>query len=156
MPGADRTWLGGNGANDVAVCGWPDNREGRFVVILGLGIDLLENSRVERELARGDWLLDDGIFTREEIRHCSGSRKAALGYAACFAAKEATLKAMNARISDLTIFREVEVQGGADSEYRVVLHGGLRAQFERRGARQMRLSVARNAQHTVAMVILEG
>jgi phosphopantetheinyl transferase (holo-ACP synthase) len=59
-----------------------------LVVILGLGIDLLENSRVERELARGDWLLGDGIFTREEIRHCSGSREAALGYAACFAAKE--------------------------------------------------------------------
>lgn len=125
-------------------------------MIVGLGIDLLENSRVERELARGDWLLDDGIFTREEIRHCSGSGKAALRYAACFAAKEATLKAMNARISDLTIFREVEVQAGADSEYRVVLHGGLRTQFERRGARQIRLSVARSAQHTIALVILEA
>ena len=125
-------------------------------MIVGLGIDLIENSRVEQELARGDWSLDDGIFTREEIGHCSGNRKAALAYAACFAAKEATLKAMNARISDLTIFREVEVQAGADGEYRVVLHGGLRTQFERRGARQIRLSVARNAKHTVAMVILEG
>jgi len=125
-------------------------------MVVGLGIDLLENSRVERELARGDWLLDDGIFTREEIRHCSGSRKAALRYAACFAAKEATLKAMNARISDLTIFREVEVQAGTGSEYRIVLYGGLRAEFERRGARQIRLSVARGAKHTIAMVILEG
>jgi holo-[acyl-carrier protein] synthase len=131
-------------------------RQGRFTVIVGLGIDLLENSRVERELARGEWLLDEGIFTREEIKHCSGSRKPALRYAACFAAKEATLKAMNARISDLTIFREIEVQAGADSEYRLVLHGGLRTQFECRGARQIRLSVARNAKHTVAMVILEG
>ncbi len=125
-------------------------------MVMGFGIDLLENSRVERELARGDWLLDDGIFTRQEIRHCSGSRKAALRYAACFAAKEATLKAMNARISDLTIFRKVEVQAGADSEYRVVLHGGLRTEFERQGGRQIRLSVARTAKHTVALVILEG
>ncbi len=131
-------------------------RQGRFTVIVGLGIDLLENSRVERELARGDWLLNEGIFTREEIKHCSGSSKPALRYAACFAAKEATFKAMNARISDLTIFREVEVQAGADSEYRLVLHGGLRRQSERLGARRTRLSIARSAKHTVAMVILEG
>jgi holo-[acyl-carrier protein] synthase len=129
---------------------------GRFTVIVGLGIDLLENSRMERELARGDWLLNEGIFTREEIKHCSGSRKPALRYAARFAAKEATLKAMNARISDLTIFREIEVQAGTDSEYRLVLHGGLRRQSERLGARRTRLAIAGNAKHTVAMVILEG
>ena len=125
-------------------------------MIVGLGIDLLKNSRMERQLARGDWLLDDGIFTREEIKHCSGSRRAALEFAACFAAKEATLKAMNSPINNLAIFREIEIQAGADSEYRVVLHGGLRTQVERRGAKQIRLSVARNAKHTVAMVILEG
>lgn len=125
-------------------------------MIVGLGIDLLENSRVEQELARGDWLLSDGIFTQEEIRHSGGSRRAGLGYAACFAAKEATFKAMNARISDLTIFREVEILAGAHGEYRVMLHGGLRKAFERRGGKQIRLSVARNAKHTVALVILEG
>jgi len=125
-------------------------------VIVGLGVDLLENSRVERELARGDWLLNEGIFTREEIKHCGGSRSPALRYAAFFAAKEAALKAMNARVSDLTIFREVEVQAGTDNEYRLVLHGGLRTQSERLGATRSRLSIARNAKHTVAMVILEG
>ena len=125
-------------------------------MIVGLGIDLLENGRVERELARGDWLLNEGIFTREEIKHCSGSRRPALRYAACFAAKEAALKAMNARISDLTVFREIEVQSGTDNEYRLVLHGGLRRQSERMGARRTKLSLARNAKHTVAMVVLEG
>ena len=124
-------------------------------MIVGLGIDLLENSRVERELARGDWLLDDGIFTREEIRHCSSGRKPALRYASCFAAKEATLKAMNARISNLAVFREVEVHAGSDSEYLVVLHGGAKAQSECLGARRIRLSVTRSARHTAAMVILE-
>jgi holo-[acyl-carrier protein] synthase len=125
-------------------------------VIVGLGIDLLENSRVERELARGDWLLDDGIFTREEIRHCSGARKPGLRYAACFAAKEATLKAMNARISDLGIFREVEVRAGSDREYELVLHGRLKTQGERLGVRRTRLSLARTAKHTAAAVILEA
>lgn len=124
-------------------------------MIVGLGIDLLENSRVERELARGDWLLDDGIFTREEIRYCGSGRKPALRYASCFAAKEATLKAMNTRVGNLTMFREVEVQAGSDGEYRVVLHGSAKAQSERMGARQIRLSVARSARHTAAMVILE-
>lgn len=124
-------------------------------MIVGLGIDLLENCCVERELARGEWLLGDGIFTGEEIRECNSSKKAALRYASCFAVKEATLKAMNDGIGDLRAFREVEVRVGSNGEYRVVLHGNAKLRSERLGTRQIRLSVARNSRYTAAMVILE-
>ena len=125
-------------------------------MIVGLGIDLVEHSRVERELARGDWLLGNGIFSSQEIQHCSNGRRPALRYAACFAAKEATLKALGVVVSDLAIFREVEVGSSMDSKYAVVLHHRLKSESQRLGVRRIRLSLAATAKQTGAMVILES
>jgi holo-[acyl-carrier protein] synthase len=125
-------------------------------VILGLGIDLLDNRRVEQELLRGNWLLDDGIFTPEEISYCGSSKKPALRYAACFAAKEATLKALGVRVSDLAMFREVEVGRAINNEYKIVLHSRLKAEAEELGVRRINLALARSAKQTGAVVILEA
>lgn len=126
------------------------------VVILGLGIDLLENSRVEQELSQGEWLQGDGIFTQAEIRYCNSAKRAALRYAACFAAKEATLKALGIGVRDLALFREVELGLGPDREYRIVLHDRLKAETVRLGIRHIRLSIARHSKQTAAVVILEA
>lgn len=125
-------------------------------MIVGLGIDLLENSRVEEELARGDWLLQDGVFTPQEIRQCSGGRRPARRYAACFTTKEATLKAFGVGASDLARFREVEVEVGSRSEYELRLHGRLKTECERLRIKQIWVCVAGNAEHTSAMVVLEA
>lgn len=126
-------------------------------MIVGLGVDLLENDRVAMELTRGEWLLDDGIFTPEEIRYCNNGRTSGQRYALCFAAKEATLKAINADVRDLGIFREVEVQPGVDGgQYRLILRGSVKTQFERLGGKRIRLSVARTARSTAAMVLMEN
>jgi holo-[acyl-carrier protein] synthase len=124
-------------------------------VILGLGIDFLETSRVEQELLRGEWLLDDGIFTPEEIHYCSSARRPARRYAACYAAKEATLKALGVRVTDLAMFREVEVEFRADNRQNIVLHRRLRAESENLGVRHIRLSIAHTAMQTSAIVVLE-
>ena len=126
------------------------------LVVVGLGVDLLENDRVAMELTRGEWLLDDGIFTPEEIRYCNNGRNSGRRYALCFAAKEATLKAINADVRDLGIFREVEVHPGVDGQYRLILRGSVKTQFERLGGKHIRLSVAGTARSTAAMVLMEN
>ena len=125
-------------------------------MILGLGIDLLENRRVERELSRGEWLPHDGIFTPEEISYCNSARRPALRYAACFAAKEATLKALGVRVSDLGMFREVEVKLGMDSGCKIVLHDRLKAESKQLGVQHIQLSITHSANQTGAVVILEA
>jgi holo-[acyl-carrier protein] synthase len=125
-------------------------------VIVGLGVDLLENSRVAQELARGDWRQENGVFTSEEIKRCSTGKNPALRYAACFAAKEATLKALGIGVSDLAMFREVEIALDENGEYAVVLHNRLKSESEQLGVRHIRVSVAAAAKQTGAMVILES
>ena len=125
-------------------------------MILGVGIDLLEIGRVHEELARRDWLLDDGIFTPREIRYCGGGKGQARRFAACFAAKEATLKALGSQVVDLAMFREVEVSHLPNGSCEIVLHDRLQAELERLGARRIRLSISHGAGQTVATVILEA
>lgn len=122
-------------------------------VILGIGIDLLENRRVEQELARDEWRQGDGIFSPEEIRSCNLAGHPARRYAACFAAKEAALKALGISADDLAVFREVEV--GLDSSS-IALHRRLKDRSEQLGVRHIRLSTSVSRDFTGAMVILES
>lgn len=125
-------------------------------MIVGLGIDLVENSRVTHELARGEWRQENGIFTSEEITCCGTGKNPALRYAACFAAKEATLKALGVGVSDLAIFREVEIGLDNNGEYAVVLHDRLKSESEQLGVRHIKVSIAAAVKQTGAMVILES
>ncbi|MBZ5628736.1 MAG: 4'-phosphopantetheinyl transferase superfamily protein [Acidobacteriia bacterium] len=123
-------------------------------MIVGLGIDLIANSRVQRELARAEWRLGDGIFTSREISRCNRDRRPALCYAACFAAKEATLKALGVLVADLGMLREVEVELGDGCA--IVLHDRMKSESERLGVRHVRLSLAPGKRQTGALVILES
>ncbi len=125
-------------------------------MIVGLGVDLVENSRVTQELARGDWRQENGVFTSGEIERCSCGRDPALLYAACFAAKEATLKALGVGVSDLAMFREVEIGFDNNGAYAVILHNRLKSESEQLGVRHIRVSIAAVAKQTGAMVILES
>ena len=125
-----------------------------MVMIIGLGIDLVANSRVQQEFAREEFLLGDGIFTSQEISRCSRNRRPALCYAACFAAKEATLKALGVEVADLSMMREVEVELG--DRCAITLHDRMKSESEHLGVRHIRLSIAPSKRQTGAMVILES
>ena len=56
-------------------------------MIVGLGIDVIENRRVEQELAQGEWAQEDGIFSGAEIRQCNTGKKPARRYAAMLCGK---------------------------------------------------------------------
>lgn len=124
-------------------------------MILGLGIDLLEHRRVEQELSRGKWLLGDGVFTPAEIHRSDSTRKPALAYAACFAAKEAALKALGLRVENLGMLQDVELLPQSGHRSSLTLRGRAKAAAERLGARRIHVCLARSGRHTSAAVILE-
>ncbi|HEY4931198.1 MAG TPA: holo-ACP synthase [Terriglobales bacterium] len=131
-----------------------ESAKGIFV-ILGIGIDLIDHVRVQRELERSPWEGTDGIFTPKEIARCRASKRSVARYAACFAAKEATLKALGLEVGDLGMFREVELTEGGKGEHGVLLHGRIRAKSDQLGVRRIRLSITTAKKLTSAMVVLE-
>jgi holo-[acyl-carrier protein] synthase len=123
-------------------------------VIIGIGIDLLDTKRFEQELARQSWSVDDGIFTAQEIIRCSAARNPAVWYSACFAAKEAGLKALGLATTDLGLFREVEVDF-LDTRQELIFHKRPRARSRRLGVRNSRLALDADSVNAAAIVVLE-
>src|SRR3989339_358366 len=62
-------------------------------MVSGVGIDLVEVARIERILAKWGDIFIRRIYTVEEVDYCQGKTRPALHFAACFAVKEAFLKA---------------------------------------------------------------
>jgi holo-[acyl-carrier protein] synthase len=131
-------------------------RKGSRRLILGTGIDLVKSSRVEAELERGDWRPGEGIFTAGEWEYCRAAARPAGRFAACFAAKEAALKALGTPASDLAVFREVELAPGAGNRYRIRLHDRLRRRSEQLGVKRIRVSIGRSDDLVCATVIMEA
>ena len=121
------------------------------VMIVGLGIDLVASSRMEREPARDEWLQGDGIFTSQEISRCSRNRRPALCYAACFAAKEATLKAL-ALVDTGVGFRQIEVERNSLGACTIKLHGAALAAATEAGVTELALSLSHEGDFAAAIV----
>ena len=125
-------------------------------MIVGSGIDFIGIARVERELVREPWAPDQGIFTSSEINFCNISRKPALLYAACFAAKEATLKALGIEVRTVACFREIEVLPDRKGNCALRLRGQAQAVSEQLGVHRVSVAVTMNKRLSGAMVVLES
>ncbi|MBI5836713.1 MAG: holo-ACP synthase [Candidatus Eisenbacteria bacterium] len=125
-------------------------------MIVGIGIDLLEVDRVERELQRGADDFLPSIFLASEIADCARRRHPARHFAARFAAKEAVLKALACGARDIASFREVEVRVADRGQGQVVLHGRARDLAAGRGVRRIALSLALSSRMSAAGVVLES
>ena len=88
-----------------------------FPLALTVGIDVVE---VERIKDAGGGVLAD-LFTPGEIMECTSRRRSHARLAACFAVKEAFLKAVGIGLNSGLLFKDIEVfnQGSGAPELRV-------------------------------------
>jgi len=124
-------------------------------MILGIGSDVLEVSRVERELARHGAFVPGEVFTAAEVAAAAAARRPAEHLGARFAAKEAFLKALGAGAPDLGAFAEVEVIDDPGETPCLRLHGAVRAEAARRGVTRIFLSLSHTPEVASALVVLE-
>ncbi len=135
-------------------------------MILGIGIDIVQVSKYEREVFSpdpADYLRHH--FALEETEIVEGRRtenKIPL-YAARWAAKEALIKALNA--PDLhrerlgiphADFREIQILCDAHERPYVRLTGVVAREAEKRGAKKIHLSLSHDGDYATAVVLVEG
>src|SRR3954447_9143150 len=122
-------------------------------MIVGLGTDMIEISRIERSIQKFGERFLQRVFTQNEILYCQRKKKhAAESFAARFAAKEAGAKALGTGISRGVSWKELEVR--REPGFAPTLHLSGRARDRARELRIGRLSLSLTHSRDVAMAIV--
>ena len=125
-------------------------------MILGIGIDLEETARIGESIERFGRRFLERIFTEAEIAFCDGKANANERYAARFAAKEATFKALQASWELGISWRDFEVVAQASGAPRLDLHGAGAELAAQKGVTMIHVSFSHTRTHVTAVVIVEG
>ena len=126
-------------------------------MIVGIGIDGIEITRIRASIERfGEHFLNR-IFTAEEQAYCRRKQKRAdESFAARFAAKEAGAKALGTGISRGVSWLEIEVTRLPGQRPELRLHGRAAARANELGVTHMVLSLTHTRNEAMAMVMMEA
>ena len=98
-------------------------------MIYGIGIDLVENSRMERIIAKWGMKFLGRFFADGEIQYCGKHVQSSTHYGARFAAKESFLKALGIGMSMGVNLRDIEVVHDKNGKPVLELWGEAKAQI---------------------------
>ncbi len=125
-------------------------------MIVGLGIDLTEVSRIGRMVERWGERFTHRVFTEGERKYALSRAQADTHLAARFAAKEATLKALGTGLSMGMNWRELEVRRERGQAPTMTLHGTSRAIALAKGGARVLLSLTHDGEYAMAQAMLIG
>ena len=124
-------------------------------MIVSIGIDIIEVARI-REVLQRTPRFRDRVFTSAERAYCDGrGALAAQHYAARFAAKEATLKALQTGWRGGIGWQDVEIASRGSGAPYLILNGLVLELFNSSGATAAHLSMSHTSEHAIAQVVLE-
>jgi holo-[acyl-carrier protein] synthase len=124
------------------------------MTVLGVGVDLAQIPRVRRLLERWQDRFLRRVFTDAEIAYCQRRRDPVQHFAARFAAKEATLKALGTGLSMGIHWREMEVRRDPGQAPTMTLSGRSLDVARRRGGSRVLLSLTHDGDYALAQALL--
>ncbi len=143
-----------NGPTDTAARGTTVARgQG---MILGVGLDVVEMSRMTRALADSSTGFAERVYTPTELADCAARADRVEMLAGRFAAKEAFLKALGSESILELLLRQVEVVRGGGGRPELRVGGSAAERVSERGVRRLHLSLSHQPGFAAAVVILEG
>lgn len=124
-------------------------------MIHGIGIDIIEVSRIKKQISGERKRFQEMLFTETEIKYCDGKRNYAQNYAARFAAKEAFLKALGTGLRDGLNWKDVEIINDELGKPIIKLYGKTEKVIKEKGISNILVSLSHLKETAVAVVVLE-
>ncbi len=124
--------------------------------VKGIGVDLVDLTRMRRVVERWKGRFLQRVFTDEELQYCLERRDPIPHLAARFAAKEASLKALGTGLRMGVRWRELEVVRKPGQPPVLVLRGRSREIGLSKGASQVLLSLTHDGNYAFAQALLMG
>lgn len=124
------------------------------MTVKGIGIDVVQISRMREVIGRWEERFLLRIFTEQEIAYCRARRDCVPHFAARFAAKEAGLKALGTGLRFGIHWRELEVVRERGQAPTLVLRGRSREIGRARGGSRMLLALTHDGDYALAQAML--
>lgn len=125
-------------------------------MIIGMGADIAEVSRLREAIERHGERFVERVFTPREIDYCRRHRNSVERFAARFAAKEATMKALGTGWRRGITWRDIEVSNAKSGKPQIHLTGKALEIFRSLGGGRVLLSLTHTEDYALAQVIIEG
>ena len=124
--------------------------------VLGIGVDLVENARIQHSLERFGERFLHRVFTAGEIEYSQSMKFPARHLAARFAAKEAVSKAFGTGIGKAMGWRNIDIRKKKSGEPFLVFSGSAQELATKRGVTSALITLSHTDHHAVACVVLEA
>ena len=125
-------------------------------MIVGLGLDIAEVDRIEAAILQHGAPFIERLFTPNEAAYCESHKNRYERYAARFAAKEATMKALGTGWRHGIRWRDIEVARERGGKPTIRLEGVAREFAERLGVKHISLTITHSGNLALAQVIFES
>ena len=125
-------------------------------MIIGLGVDIAEVTRVREAIERHGERFLNRVFTPLEIAYCRRHKNCDERFAARFAAKEAGMKAIGTGWRNGVTWRDFEVANAGSGRPGLKLTGKALEIYQKLGAKNIALSLTHTPEYAMAQVIVEG
>ena len=124
--------------------------------VLGHGMDIVETKRIADSIERFGERFLHRVFLEGEVAYAQSMKAPHLHLAARFAAKEAISKAFGTGIGHEMGWRDLEIIREPSGQPRVILHGKAEAFAQKRGVREVHISLSHTAEYGAASAVIVG
>ena len=124
--------------------------------VRGIGVDVVQVSRIADSLTRFGDRMRRRLFTDSEREYCERHKDPLPHYAARFAAKEAASKALGTGIAGGVGWTQIEVVQPGGQVPTLRLSGAALERFQALGCTASHLSLSHDGGLAIACVVIEG
>ena len=124
-------------------------------MIVGLGIDVIQNERIRDSVTKFGSRFINRIYTEKEIAYCANCADPGIHYAARFAAKEAGFKALGTGWAAGVKWKDIEVQKLSSGQPELHLYGEALERATSMGATRFHVSLTHDQLVSCAVVIFD-
>ncbi|MDH5526288.1 MAG: holo-ACP synthase [Nitrospirota bacterium] len=125
-------------------------------MIVGLGMDLVQRSRIEDAIRKHGERFKKRIFTESERAYCDPKPHAPLHYAGMWAVKESLVKALGTGFSGGIGWRDIQVGHDERGKPEVTLSGKAAERAQAIGVTRIHCTITHDTDLSAAQVVLEG
>ena len=118
-------------------------------MIIGIGVDIIQLRRIKNAIERWQERFIFRVYTQKEIDYCRRQRMEFIHFAARFAAKEATMKALDRRVD----WKSIEIINSKTGKPSIKLSDRAKKVAVEQQAEKIFLSLSHDGAYAIAQVV---